>query len=282
MSNKENKCPLYELLKKDSDSYSLRDVYDELWRGRDFEISHLWQRSVFLAVFMLAIAGGYGTYMMKVMFPEGESNIEKICGTLKNEAKTHGDYRNCKKASIDIENEANQMKKAEISFKIKKLGNIEKYKELTPIFLTYLGIIFSMMWIMMAKGSKYWFEKYELGLNKILENKKFNKDNKEEKKVNPDIHGDIPHHGNLPEPKDDDVCDYILSPLAGRYSGSKINITIGIVALLFWCCLNILHIHDVAQNYIGGDLFSFSVSLIFAILTYVFIYFTLAIYCKSS
>ena len=282
MSNKENKCPLYELLKKDSDSYSLRDVYDELWRGRDFEISHLWQRSVFLAVFMLAIAGGYGTYMMKVMFPEGESNIEKICGTLKNEAKTHGDYRNCKKASIDIENEANQMKKAEISFEIKKLGNIEKYKELTPIFLTYLGIIFSMMWIMMAKGSKYWFEKYELGLNKILENKKFNKDNKEEKKVNPDIHGDIPHHGNLPEPKDDDVCDYILSPLAGRYSGSKINITIGIVALLFWCCLNILHIHDVAQNYIGGDLFSFSVSLIFAILTYVFIYFTLAIYCKSS
>ena len=265
MSNKENKCPLYELLKKDSDSYSLRDVYDELWRGRDFEISHLWQRSVFLAVFMLAIAGGYGTYMMKVMFPEGESNIEKICGTLKDEAK--------------------QMKNAEISVEMKKTedekqsGNIEKYKKLAPIFLTYLGIIFSMMWIMMAKGSKYWFEKYELGINKILENKKFNADYKE---FNPDINGDIPHHGNLPEPKDDDVCDYILSPLAGRYSGSKINITIGIVALLFLFCLNILHILDVAQNYIGGDLFSFSVSLIFAILTYVFIYFTLAIYCKSS
>ncbi|MBO5289241.1 MAG: hypothetical protein J6B11_07585 [Spirochaetales bacterium] len=280
MSDKENKCPLLNLPCKEKDSYSLRDVYDELWRGRDFEISHLWQRSVFLAVFMLAIAGGYGTYMMKVMFPSGESNIEKICGTLKNEAKTHGDYRNCKKASIDIENEANQMKKAEISFKIKKLGNIEKYKKLTPIFLTYLGIIFSMMWIMMAKGSKYCFERYEFGINKILENKKFSKEDKE---FNPGIaDDDIPHHGNLPEPKDDDVCDYILSPLAGRYSVSKINITIGIVALLFWCCLNILHILDVAQNYIGGDLFSFSVSLIFAILTYVFIYFTLAIYCKSS
>lgn len=279
MSNKKNKCPLYELLKKDSDSYSLRDVYDELWRGRDFEISHLWQRSVFLAVFMLAIAGGYGTYMMKVMFPSGESNIEKICGTLKDEAKTHGDYRNCKKASIDIENEANQMKKAEISFEIKKLGNIEKYKELTPIFLTYLGIIFSMMWIMMAKGSKYWFEKYELGINKILENKKFNDDDKE---FNPDIHGDIPHHGNLPEPKDDDVCDYILSPLAGRYSGSKINITIGIAALLFWCCLNILHIYDVTPKYGRNGLLSFFVSLVIAILTYNFIYFTLAVYCKSS
>lgn len=280
MSNKRNKCPLFHLPCKEKDSYSLRDVYDELWRGRDFEISHLWQRSVFLAVFMLAIAGGYGTYMMKVMFPSGESNIEKICGTLKNEAKTHGDYRNCKKASIDIENEANQMKKAEISFKIKKLGNIEKYKKLTPIFLTYLGIIFSMMWIMMAKGSKYCFERYEFGINKILENKKFSKEDKE---FNPGIaDDDIPHHGNLPEPKDDDVCDYILSPLAGRYSGSKINITIGIVALLFWCCLNILHIHDVVPNYIGNDLFSPLVSVVVAILTYVFIYYTLAIYCKSS
>lgn len=260
MSDKENKCPLYELLKKDSDSYSLRDVYDELWRGRDFEISHLWQRSVFLAVFMLAIAGGYGTYMMKVMFPSGESNIEKICGTLKNEA--------------------NQMKNADISFEIKKLGNIEKYKKIAPIFLTYLGIIFSMMWIMMAKGSKYCFERYEFGINKILENKEFNAD---DKKFNPKfLGGDIPHHGNLPEPKDDDVCDYILSPLAGRYSVSKINITIGIVALLFWCCLNILHIHDVVPNYIGNDLFSSLVSVVLAILTYVFIYLVLAIYCKSS
>lgn len=280
MSNEENICPISNLPCKEKDSYSLRDVYDELWRGRDFEISHLWQRSVFLAVFMLAIAGGYGTYMMKVMFPSGESNIEKICGTLKNEAKTHGDYRNCKKASIDIENEANQMKKAEISFKIKKLGNIEKYKKLAPIFLTYLGIIFSMMWIMMAKGSKYCFERYEFGINKILENKKFNDDDKE---FNPKfLGGDIPYHGNLPEPKDDDVCDYILSPLAGRYSGSKINITIGIVALLFWCCLNILHILDVAQNYIGNDLFSSLVSVVLAILTYVFIYLVLAIYCKST
>lgn len=263
MSNKENKCPLYELLKKDSDSYSLRDVYDELWRGRDFEISHLWQRSVFLAVFMLAIAGGYGTYMMKVMFPEGESNIEKICGTLKDEAKQIN-------ADISIDMEKTEDKK--------QPGNIEKYKKLTPIFLTYLGIIFSMMWIMMAKGSKYWFEKYEFSINKILENKKFNDDDKE---FNPDIHGDIPHHGKLPEPKDD-VCDYILSPLAGRYSVSKINITIGIVALLFWCCLNILHILDIALKCCGNNLLSLFISLVLAILTYIFIYLVLAIYCKSS
>lgn len=281
MSNEENICPISNLPCKEKDSYSLRDVYDELWRGRDFEISHLWQRSVFLAVFMLAIAGGYGTYMIKVMFPEDESNIEKICGTLKNEAKTHGDYKNCKRASIDVEKEENLKVYLKIheSEKKEQSGNIEKYKKLAPIFLTYLGIIFSMMWIMMAKGSKYWFEKYELGINKILKNKQFSKEDKE---VNSGIANAVPHHGNLPEPKDDDVCDYILSPLAGRYSGSKINITIGIVALLFWCCLNILHIHDVALDYIEYNLFSFSVSLVLAILTYVFIYLVLAIYCKSS
>lgn len=253
MSNKENKCPLLNLPCKEKDSYSLRDVYDELWRGRDFEISHLWQRSVFLAVFMLAIAGGYGTYMMKVMFPSGESNIEKICGTLKNEA--------------------NQMKNADISFEIKKLGNIEKYKKLTPIFLTYLGIIFSMMWIMMAKGSKYCFERYELGIDSIIEDRTFNQTVDDTK---------VPCHGNLPDLEDKKKSDYILSPLAGRYSVSKINITIGIVALLFWCCLNILHIHDVVPNYIGNDLFSSLVSVVLAILTYVFIYLVLAIYCKSS
>lgn len=253
MSNEENRCPLLNLPCKEKDSYSLRDVYDELWRGRDFEISHLWQRSVFLAVFMLAIAGGYGTYMMKVMFPSGESNIEKICGTLKNEA--------------------NQMKNADISFEIKKLGNIEKYKKLAPIFLTYLGIIFSMMWIMMAKGSKYCFERYELGIDSIIEDRTFNQTVDDTK---------VPCHGNLLDLEDKKKSDYILSPLAGRYSVSKINITIGIVALLFWCCLNILHIHDVALDYIGCDLLSFSVSLVLAILTYVFIYLVLAIYCKSS
>lgn len=258
MSNEENQCPLLNLPCKEKDSYSLRDVYDELWRGRDFEISHLWQRSVFLAVFMLAIAGGYGTYMMEVMFSEESNSIEKKSGTLKDEAKQIN---------------------AEISVEIKKMedekqsGNIEKYKKLAPIFLTYLGIIFSMMWIMMAKGSKYCFERYELGIDSIIEDRTFNQTVDDTK---------VPCHGNLPDLEDKKKSDYILSPLAGRYSVSKINITIGIVALLFWCCLNILHIHDVAPKYGRNGLLSFFVSLVIAILTYNLIYFTLAVYCKSS
>jgi hypothetical protein len=43
-----------------NDSITLGDVFDRLWKCRDFEISHLWQRSVFLATFLVLVAGGYG------------------------------------------------------------------------------------------------------------------------------------------------------------------------------------------------------------------------------
>ena len=42
------------------DELTERELYQELWQGRDFEINHLWQRSIFLGAFMVAIAAGYG------------------------------------------------------------------------------------------------------------------------------------------------------------------------------------------------------------------------------
>ena len=36
------------------------DVYERLWKCRDFEISHLWQRSVYLGTLLVLVAGGYG------------------------------------------------------------------------------------------------------------------------------------------------------------------------------------------------------------------------------
>lgn len=263
-------------VKMKDNGYSLRDVYNELWRGRDFEISHLWQRSVFLAVFMLAIAGAYGTYMMKVMFPENSGN-KMIFGKLANESNAHGDYRNCKRASIDI-------KKSEVltielkANEEKGISEIEfitsvRFKKIVPIFLTYLGIVFSMMWIMMAKGSKRLYEEYEFSINEIIKNKEFNK--------NVDVNK-VHCHGNLFHLEDEDRSDFILSPLAGDYSPSKINITIGIAALFCWMGFNILHIVDIAQMHLNNDLFAFSISVLLAILTYIFIYLILAVYCKTS
>lgn len=102
--------------------FSVKYLYNELWRCRDFEISHLWQRSVFLAVFMLAIAAAYGNLAVKILIPDTSNpsctNSPLVQGAL--------------------------------------LG------------LCLLGIIFSMLWIMMAKGSKMYFEKFENSINHMV------------------------------------------------------------------------------------------------------------------
>ena len=45
------------------DSYSSKDLYAELWRCRDFEISHFWQRSIFLTAFHTMCFVGYGALL---------------------------------------------------------------------------------------------------------------------------------------------------------------------------------------------------------------------------
>ena len=44
-----------------------KDIYESLWRCRDFELSHLWQRSVFLTAFILMVYTGYGAVMLNVL-----------------------------------------------------------------------------------------------------------------------------------------------------------------------------------------------------------------------
>lgn len=44
-----------------------QDIYKSLWSCRDFEISHLWQRSIFLTTFMLAGFTGYGFILSRLL-----------------------------------------------------------------------------------------------------------------------------------------------------------------------------------------------------------------------
>ena len=58
---------------------TVKDLYKEFWECRNFEIDHLWQRSIFLAVFLLAIAAGYGTFVndhLKEISPSPETTNE--------------------------------------------------------------------------------------------------------------------------------------------------------------------------------------------------------------
>ena len=53
------------------DNITLRDVYERLWKCRDFEISHLWQRSIFLATFLAIGFTGYGKLLEIYMAGNG-------------------------------------------------------------------------------------------------------------------------------------------------------------------------------------------------------------------
>lgn len=45
----------------------LKDVLDRLYKCRDLEISNLWQRSIFLSVFMVLCFSGYGYLLLQII-----------------------------------------------------------------------------------------------------------------------------------------------------------------------------------------------------------------------
>lgn len=56
--------------KDDEEMFSrdeLKDVLNRLYKCRDLEISNLWQRSIFLSVFMVLCFSGYGYLLLKII-----------------------------------------------------------------------------------------------------------------------------------------------------------------------------------------------------------------------
>lgn len=52
---------------KENNLIGLPEIYKRLWECRDFELSTLWQRSVFLGAFMLAAYAGYGVLILNAI-----------------------------------------------------------------------------------------------------------------------------------------------------------------------------------------------------------------------
>ena len=160
-----------------------QDIYRSLWSCRDFEISHLWQRSIFLTTFMLAGFTGYGFILSKLF----------------------GDTSNC--AILNM-----------------LAGGI-----------ALAGIILSMLWIMMEKGSKAWYEKYEDAIWRI--------------EHDPDYTSDLVKglilkglvHGSLPSLSSDRVSNNIFNTRGGAYSVSRINIVLGQMAFVIWAVILLVH-----------------------------------------
>lgn len=154
---------------------SHKDLRETFYRLRDFEISNLWQRSIFLSALLVLFFPAYGVLVSKLL----ESTSRHII-----------------------------------------------YHEICCA-LALCAIIFSIIWIMMAKGSKAWFEVYERKICKIEDEEDLG------------IMGEysMQNMGKVPWSLD----SRLLSGKAGCYSVSKLNILIGQFLFILWIIVFIIH-----------------------------------------
>ncbi len=153
---------------------------NRLYKCRDFEISTLWQRSIFLTTFLIALYTGYGALLLK---------------------------------AIDIN-----------YFRTLYNESIRLFLFITLIFIviSLLGCLVSTLWVIMAKGSKFWYEYYE----HLINNKEI------------DLGISTQNIDNNIQSYDNSI--YLLK--AGRYSPSKINIIIGLISLCAWFIIYLSHL----------------------------------------
>lgn len=97
--------------------------------------------------------------------------------------------------------------------------------------IAILAIIFSVIWIKMAKGAKAWFEVQERNITEIETEAEL----------------EIPQKyqmGNLSYPgRESEPSNCIFSTSCGAFSVSKLNIIFGQVLLVIWSCICYLHLH---------------------------------------
>lgn len=169
-----------------------KDIRDSLWRCRDFELSHLWQRSIFLTTILILCFTGYGVITMKLL-DSIEYNVEPSAYTLNN----------------------------------------------ISLVLCLVNIVFSCLWIMMAKGSKAWYERYENAIDAFDYNEKYVCDEVYNSGIRKDQKGKRPIGGfqfkNLKQYEKPEINDCIFTCQGGAYSPSKINIAIGQISFVIWC-----------------------------------------------
>lgn len=168
--------------------FSKKETYEKFlsffYENMNGEIGRLWQRSIFLATFLVLIFTGYGCALMRLL----EIDSDKGFGHMMN---------------------------------------------LICVVIAFLGVLFSALWIMMAKGSKAWQEKYERSLFVFLENKHdIALDDLKKYGV---IHGWL--RALVPEK----FSNWLFRLKAGAYSASKINIVIGVISLVLWGIVGAVH-----------------------------------------
>ena len=110
------------------------------------------------------------------------------------------------------------------------------------LFISVCGMSISILYILMGKGSKLWYEKYEASISWVIEgslmysnevklaDKHAERECEYDKSKWPDY---FPRHGFLREISGN-TNDSIFSSKSGEYSVSKVNIAIGLFGFFFW------------------------------------------------
>ena len=173
------------------DRITLKDAYEELWRCRDFELKHLWQRSVFLGAFLFAVFSGYGSFI-------GECHSAIRAGS--------------------------------------RVWNVYGFG------FACVGIFLSLLWIMLAKGSKAWYERYESAISHFFELADLSKEAKAGM-VEEGADGIIAFaYGDNFSAYSSPVSNWLFNTKGGAYSPSKINIAVGHLSLISWLAVAIVHL----------------------------------------
>lgn len=178
-----------------------KDFYRTYWHCRDFELTHLWQRSVFLTAFLVICFSAYG-YLAQDML-----GALKLSGSSDTSLPPIGNYY-----WIAV--------------------------HCAAIFTASIGFILSALWIMMAKGSKAWYEIYEAAIAA------YEKDGNYVDSTDPaakDIGGfqyrklkNYSHELN-------EVDNCWFNGTSGCYSPSRINWAIGVLMLGIWILIMLFH-----------------------------------------
>lgn len=100
--------------------------------------------------------------------------------------------------------------------------------------ISFFGVLFSALWIMMMKGSKAWQEKYEHTLFSFIGGNV-----RSAKLATFAKYGFA--HGYLKALEKGKFSNSLLKTKSGAYSVSKINIILGIISLLFWMIAGVVH-----------------------------------------
>ena len=178
------------------------------WNKRDFELSHLWQRSIFITTFIILVYTGYGAIWLNVL--KSDINLIQIVNT----TKENSDNEILTNLNKDYQYNSNK-------------DGLFMITNLISIFIAILGYTLSLLYIMMGKGSKFWYECYEALINNI-----------EHKKSEGEFY--VQSAGEYIKEKK--INNSLLKTDAGKYSVSRINIILGQTSALIWLIILFVHI----------------------------------------